>query len=78
MPRYAFGTPDTILCIMTYKKTNQPNTSIRATGTGQIAVRSKGDRVFIPAIITDLGDNAAKRFLEFFTANIRNKNTRAA
>jgi integrase/recombinase XerD len=32
----------------------------------------------VPAIVADLGDNAAKRFLEFFTANIRNKNTRAA
>ena len=32
----------------------------------------------VPAIIAGLGDNAAKRFLEFFTANIRNRNTRAA
>jgi len=32
----------------------------------------------IPAIVADLGDNAVKRFLEFFTANIRNRNTRAA
>ena len=32
----------------------------------------------VPAIIADLGDNATKRFLEFFTANIRNRNTRAA
>src|ERR1700689_957115 len=32
----------------------------------------------IPAIIADLGDNASKRFVEFFTANIRNRNTRIA
>jgi integrase/recombinase XerD len=32
----------------------------------------------VPAIIADAGDNAARRFLEFFTANIRNPNTRAA
>ena len=32
----------------------------------------------VPAIIADQGDNAARRFLEFFTANIRNANTRAA
>ena len=32
----------------------------------------------LPAIITDAGDNAAFRFVEFFTATIRNKNTRAA
>jgi integrase/recombinase XerD len=32
----------------------------------------------VPVIIADAGDGAAKRFLEFFTANIRNPNTRAA
>jgi site-specific recombinase XerD len=31
-----------------------------------------------PAIIEQAGRNASKRFLEFFTANIRNANTRAA
>lgn len=34
--------------------------------------------VSVPAIIADAGDRATYRFLEFFTANIRNKNTRAA
>ncbi len=32
----------------------------------------------LPALIVDAGDKAAWRFLEFFTANIRNKNTRRA
>jgi site-specific recombinase XerD len=32
----------------------------------------------LPALITDAGEKAAWRFLEFFTVNIRNKNTRAA
>lgn len=32
----------------------------------------------LPAIITDAGDKAAFRFVEFFTATIRNKNTRTA
>ena len=32
----------------------------------------------IPAAIADAGDHAARRFLEFFAANIRNKNTRLA
>jgi hypothetical protein len=32
----------------------------------------------VPSLIADLGDDATRRFLEFFTANIRNKNTRAA
>jgi integrase/recombinase XerD len=32
----------------------------------------------LPRIITDAGEHAARRFIEFFTANIRNPNTRAA
>ncbi|WP_239002982.1 tyrosine-type recombinase/integrase [Rhodovastum atsumiense] len=32
----------------------------------------------MPAIIADAGDRAARRFLEFFAATIRNRNTRAA
>jgi len=32
----------------------------------------------VPAIVTDAGDAAAKRFLEFFAVTIRNKNTRTA
>lgn len=32
----------------------------------------------VPALIGEAGDQAARRFLEYFTANIRNKNTRAA
>ena len=34
--------------------------------------------IVVPAIIADAGDRAARRFLEFFAATIRNKNTRAA
>ena len=32
----------------------------------------------VPKLIADAGDNASLRFLDFFTANIRNPNTRAA
>jgi hypothetical protein len=32
----------------------------------------------VPAIIADAGERAARRFLEFFAATIRDKNTRAA
>jgi hypothetical protein len=32
----------------------------------------------LPAAIARAGEKAAWRFIEFFTANIRNKNTRAA
>ena len=40
--------------------------------------RPSGHGILVPRLIADLGDDAAKRFLEFFTAIIRNKNTRAA
>lgn len=39
---------------------------------------SADDVASVPAVIRQAGDRAAWRFLEFFTANIRNKNTRAA
>src|SRR4029077_4338933 len=39
---------------------------------------SDADAASVPAVIRAAGDRAAWRFLEFFTANIRNKNTRAA
>ena len=32
----------------------------------------------MPTIIADAGDQATRRFLEFFAATIRNKNTRMA
>jgi integrase/recombinase XerD len=39
---------------------------------------STGSGPIIPFIIAEAGDNAARRFIEFFTATIRNKNTRRA
>ena len=65
-------------------KANVPNTSelnsksMDAIRTGILAPRATGGGPVIPAIIGDAGDDAARRFLEFFTANIRNPNTRAA
>lgn len=35
-------------------------------------------RVALPAIIAAAGEQACRRFIEFFTANIRNRNTRSA
>lgn len=37
-----------------------------------------GNAGLIPVQIATAGDTAAKRFVEFFTANIRNPNTRGA
>ena len=36
------------------------------------------DGVVVPRVIADAGEQAARRFLEFFAATIRNKNTRMA
>jgi site-specific recombinase XerD len=36
------------------------------------------DAIVVPRVIADAGDQAARRFLEFFAATIRNKNTRMA
>jgi len=36
------------------------------------------NRFQVPAIIADVGPEATKRFFEFFTVSIRNKNTRIA
>lgn len=37
-----------------------------------------GDRHLVPALIADLGEQASWRYVEFFTANIGNANTRRA
>ena len=42
----------------------------------ELIVRNRGG--IMPALITNAGDQAAPRFLEFFTVNIHNRNTRAA
>ena len=40
-----------------------------------VAIR---DGILVPRVIADAGDAAARRFLGFFAATIRNKNTRSA
>jgi len=45
--------------------------------SGTAIIRNTAGPV-LPALIADAGDRAALRFLEYFTVNIRNKNTRAA
>jgi hypothetical protein len=42
------------------------------------ALTPSDDTHLVPALIADAGDQAAWRYLEFFTANIRNPNTRRA
>lgn len=52
-------------------------------GTGTDLIPATGGHLttgamVLPAIITDAGEQASRRFVEFFTANIRNPNTRQA
>jgi hypothetical protein len=49
-----------------------------ASMEGEIVHHSQGGGLTVPAIIADAGEGAAERFIEFFTADIRNPNTRAA
>src|SRR4051812_11922677 len=46
--------------------------------SGAGAVKATASRVIVPALVADAGEQAARRFLEFFAATIRNKNTRMA
>ncbi len=41
-------------------------------------IKTSSDESLLPALIAGAGESAALRFLEFFTVNIRNPNTRAA
>jgi hypothetical protein len=50
-------------------------TVISPSRTLAVATR---DGILVPRVIADAGEAAARRFLEFFAATIRNKNTRMA
>src|SRR5881397_3100782 len=46
--------------------------------TPSMTVGSTAGSLVVPTMIADAGEHAARRFLEFFAATIRNKNTRLA
>jgi integrase/recombinase XerD len=52
------------------------------SGTGLMTTRARSltseTRVVLPRLIADAGEQASRRFIEFFVANIRNRNTRFA
>jgi site-specific recombinase XerD len=50
----------------------------RAIAYSQGRIATPGGPVVLPALIANAGERASTRFLEFFTATIRNRNTRAA
>jgi site-specific recombinase XerD len=60
---------------MSGERRNVPAVIEAATPVRAPSLRSK---LAVPAAIAGAGDHAARRFLEFFAANIRNKNTRMA
>lgn len=51
------------------------STLVSASST---SLQHAGLQIALPVVIADAGREASKRFVEFFTANIRNKNTREA
>jgi site-specific recombinase XerD len=60
---------------------NAMNKDERSSGhtANALPTRSETPRgVTVPATIASAGERAGRRFIEFFTANIRNTNTRAA
>src|SRR3954452_12584209 len=58
-------------------KTPSPDGPGARPMSGELAPRPTTGPV-VPALIAAEGDRAARRFFEFFTANIENDNTRAA
>jgi integrase/recombinase XerD len=49
-----------------------------AASKNQLIVLTRNNALAVPALIADAGERAARRFIQFFTANIRNRNTREA
>jgi len=45
---------------------------------GKLTAPADGSDIVVPALVADAGEPAAWRYVEFFTANIRNPNTRRA
>src|ERR1700761_4416010 len=52
--------------------------NLPAISANPSALATQADTYIVPALIADLGDPASWRYVEFFTANIRNPNTRRA
>ena len=54
---------------------NEPSHALSLSNNSAISVAGVGH---VPTMIVRAGDDAVRRFVEFFTATIRNRNTRAA
>jgi hypothetical protein len=60
---------------LTAERRNLPTVIEAAAPVKAAGLRST---LAVPAAIADAGEHAVRRFLEFFAANIRNKNSRIA
>jgi site-specific recombinase XerC len=56
----------------------EPKNRLPATNTSADITADQRALNVVPALIAELGDEAAWRYVEFFTANIRDPNTRRA
>ena len=54
-----------------------PTRQLTVSRPARVSVRGSA-AVVVPGIVADAGEHAARRFLEFFAATIRNRNTRTA
>ena len=59
-------------------KPAEPHQSLAIIVPTAIVRRSASSAMLVPKLIANAGENASLRFIDFFTANIRNPNTRAA
>jgi site-specific recombinase XerD len=59
-------------------ETEEPKNQLPASITSAAVIADQRAPNVVPALIADLGDEAAWRYIEFFTANIRNPHTRRA
>ena len=65
--------------VSTGKTVEVRDLATRSTSKETKALRPVGRTAdFVPAVVVNLGRDATKRFLTFFSDNIRNKNTRQA
>ena len=55
-----------------------PSDPLRAIARPTALATAPTGTLLVPALIADLGEQAAWRYVDFFSANIRNANTRRA
>src|SRR5277367_5517667 len=63
---------------LSVNEAEEPKDQLPETITSAAVTADQRAPNVVPALIADLGDEAAWRYVEFFTANIRNANTHRA